>query len=198
MVPLCTSKKNCNHKSKLNESQKKNTSHHPTATKTNYQIVLVYRNPTSTAIDDYEFYDNIDNVLSAPHETLIMGDFNLPYENQTTRQSRASSFNLIDLINSNSLQQHVNEPTRRNNILDLVVTTSYLRIIGIEVTGKISDHQMIDRSLSRLMYTTLPQGLKKNTSPTKNRQTSNKWKKNLAALTTPYKEQNCRGMLHDT
>ncbi|KAF2354743.1 hypothetical protein FHG87_014502 [Trinorchestia longiramus] len=50
-------------------------------------------------------------------------------------------------MNTNSSQQHVNEPTRGNNILDLVMTTTDLSINGLEVTDKIGDHQMIDFSL---------------------------------------------------
>ncbi|KAF2345743.1 hypothetical protein FHG87_023501 [Trinorchestia longiramus] len=50
-------------------------------------------------------------------------------------------------MNRNSLQQHVNEPTRGNNILDLVMTTTDLSINGLEVTDKIGDYQMIDFSL---------------------------------------------------
>ncbi|KAF2345144.1 Endonuclease/exonuclease/phosphatase [Trinorchestia longiramus] len=45
------------------------------------KIVLVYTNPTCTAIEDDEFYDCLDIILSTPHETLIMGDFNLPHIN---------------------------------------------------------------------------------------------------------------------
>ncbi|KAF2349863.1 hypothetical protein FHG87_019384, partial [Trinorchestia longiramus] len=33
-------------------------------------------------------------------------------------------------MNTNPLQQHVNEPTRGNNILDLVMTTTDLSING--------------------------------------------------------------------
>ncbi|KAF2353385.1 hypothetical protein FHG87_015859 [Trinorchestia longiramus] len=47
-------------------------------------------------------------------------------------------------MNRNSLQQYVNEPTRGNNIRDLVMTTTDLSINGLEVTDKIGDHQMID------------------------------------------------------
>ncbi|KAF2345333.1 OTU domain [Trinorchestia longiramus] len=50
-------------------------------------------------------------------------------------------------MNTNFLQQHVNEPTRGNNILGLVMTTADLSINGLEVTDKIGDHQMIDFSL---------------------------------------------------
>ncbi|KAF2359886.1 Reverse transcriptase domain [Trinorchestia longiramus] len=40
-------------------------------------------------------------------------------------------------MSTNSLQQHVNEPTRGNNIFDLVMTTTDLSINGLEVTDKI-------------------------------------------------------------
>ncbi|KAF2357471.1 Reverse transcriptase domain [Trinorchestia longiramus] len=40
-------------------------------------------------------------------------------------------------MNTNSLQQHVNEPTREINILDLVMTTTDISINGLEVTDKI-------------------------------------------------------------
>ncbi|KAF2348463.1 Reverse transcriptase domain [Trinorchestia longiramus] len=50
-------------------------------------------------------------------------------------------------MNTNSLQQHVNKPTRGNNIPDLVMTTTDLSINGLEVTDKINDHQMIDFTL---------------------------------------------------
>ncbi|KAF2343901.1 Endonuclease/exonuclease/phosphatase [Trinorchestia longiramus] len=111
------------------------------------KIVLVYRNPTCTAIADDEFYDCLANILSTPYETLIMGDFNLSHINWTTRQSQPPSSKLIDLMNTNSLQQHANEPTRGNNILDPVMATTDLSINGLEVTGEIGDHQMIDFSL---------------------------------------------------
>ncbi|KAF2363322.1 hypothetical protein FHG87_005920 [Trinorchestia longiramus] len=58
--------------------------------------------------------------------------------------------NVIDellVINTNFLPEHVNEPTRRSNILDLVMTTPDLRKIGLEVTDKIGDHPMIDFAL---------------------------------------------------
>ncbi|KAF2349737.1 hypothetical protein FHG87_019507 [Trinorchestia longiramus] len=50
----------------------------------------------------------------------------------------------MNLINTNSLQQHAIEPTRQNNILELVITTLDLRIVRLEVTDKIGDHHMID------------------------------------------------------
>ncbi|KAF2348318.1 hypothetical protein FHG87_020925 [Trinorchestia longiramus] len=50
-------------------------------------------------------------------------------------------------MNTNSTRSHVTKPTERNNILDLVMTTPHLIINGLEVTGKIDYHQMIDFKL---------------------------------------------------
>ncbi|KAF2348361.1 Reverse transcriptase domain [Trinorchestia longiramus] len=150
VVPLSTSKKSYKRKSEPSKQQKNRKfyiSPSNSIQEKYNKIVLVYRNPTGTAIKDDEFYDCLDNILSTPHETLIMGDFNLPYMNWTTRQSQAPGSKLIDLMNTNSLQQHVNEPTRGNNILDLDMTTTDLTINGLEVTDKIDDHLMIDFSL---------------------------------------------------
>ncbi|KAF2358736.1 Reverse transcriptase domain [Trinorchestia longiramus] len=49
-------------------------------------------------------------------------------------------------MRTNFLQQHVNEPTRGNNILDLVMMITNLSINGYEITDKIGDHQMTSRS----------------------------------------------------
>ncbi|KAF2363819.1 Endonuclease/exonuclease/phosphatase [Trinorchestia longiramus] len=72
-----------------------------------------------------------------------MENFNLLPVDWTTRKSRAPGSKLIDLINTNSLQQPVNELTKQNNILDLVMTIPDFRIIELEMTDKISDHHMI-------------------------------------------------------
>ncbi|KAF2368495.1 Immunoglobulin [Trinorchestia longiramus] len=108
------------------------------------KIVLVNRNPTSTSIDNDEYYEYFDNILSALHAILIMRDVNLLYVNWITHQNRAPGSNLIGLINTNSLQQHVNEPNRRNNILDLLMTISDHRIIGLEITDKIGTRSALE------------------------------------------------------
>ncbi|KAF2354042.1 Endonuclease/exonuclease/phosphatase [Trinorchestia longiramus] len=59
------------------------------------KIGLVYRNTSCTTIEDDKFYDCHDNILSTPHTTLIMGDFNLSHINWTTRQSHPAENYLI-------------------------------------------------------------------------------------------------------
>ncbi|KAF2344940.1 hypothetical protein FHG87_024304, partial [Trinorchestia longiramus] len=65
-------------------------------------------------------------------------------------------------MNTNSLQQHVNEPTRRNNILYLVIKILDLNINRLENTEKIGDHQMINLTLEPIAcldHTRLPDSL---------------------------------------
>ncbi|KAF2366537.1 hypothetical protein FHG87_002702 [Trinorchestia longiramus] len=65
---------------------------------------------------------------------------------------QASSSKHIDLTNTNSLQQDVNKPTKRNNILIFVMTTPDLNINGLEVTGKIGDKNTRSRQKQVLDY----------------------------------------------
>ncbi|KAF2354701.1 Reverse transcriptase domain [Trinorchestia longiramus] len=61
-------------------------------------------------------------------------------------------------MNTNSLQQHVNEPTRGNNILDLVMTTTD-SINDLEVTGKIVEEVEEQLSILNPYKSTGPNGL---------------------------------------
>ncbi|KAF2363012.1 hypothetical protein FHG87_006236 [Trinorchestia longiramus] len=74
-----------------------------------------------------------------------MGDFNLLYRHWTSRQSRALGSELIDLMNANSLQQHVSQPIRKNVIFQIVITAFDLRIIGLKVTDNYRINQQICR-----------------------------------------------------
>ncbi|KAF2367368.1 hypothetical protein FHG87_001883 [Trinorchestia longiramus] len=73
-----------------------------------------------------------------------MGNFNRPDINWTVRTSRRPESKLIDLIDTISLQQYVSKRTRQNNIFDLVITTPDLKIIRLEIPGKIGDHHGMD------------------------------------------------------
>ena len=83
-------------------------------------MVLVYRNTTITAADDDAFYATLEEILLAQHECVIMGDFNLPYIDWSLQQATpAHRSKLLQFIAHDGLSQHVQEPTRQNNILDL-------------------------------------------------------------------------------
>ena len=50
---------------------------------------------------------------------------------------------LLQFIADNGLSQHVQEPTRQNNILDLVITTEEALLVTLQSKDKIGDHQAI-------------------------------------------------------
>ncbi len=108
-------------------------------------IILIYRPPSCTI---QLFKDIIDKMyeclfmLSSPLPNIIMlGDFNIPGMNWSDpKPSCAVSKVLCHFINTFFLEQLVMEPTRINNILDLVF--SHCDLINDIVVNKtvISDH----------------------------------------------------------
>ena len=86
----------------------------------------------------------LEEILLSQHECVIMGDFNLPNIDWTLERPTPAPCNkLIQLLADNNLTQHVQETTRQNNILDLVISTEEELIVNMKITDKILDHQAI-------------------------------------------------------
>ena len=108
------------------------------------KLVLIYRNTRITAADDDEYYTMLEEILISQHECVIMGDFNLPNIDWTLQRSTPTPGNkLMQLLADNNLTQHVHETTRKNNILDLVISTEEELIVNLNITDKIGDDQAI-------------------------------------------------------
>jgi hypothetical protein len=78
-----------------------------------------------------------------------MGDFNYPGINWITFESDNHGVEFRDLILDNFLNQHVREPTREKNVLDLVLSTNENMIEHLEVIEHVStsDHNTISWQL---------------------------------------------------
>src|SRR5664279_1258179 len=74
-----------------------------------------------------------------------MGDFNFPNINWDTLDSDLSSGRFRDLILDNYLVQHVKQPTRDTNILDLVFTSDFNMVDNVDVIEHLgnSDHNIL-------------------------------------------------------
>ena len=82
----------------------------------------------------------LEEILLSQHECVIMGDFNLPNIDWTLeRPTPAPGNKLMQLLADNNLTQHVHETTRRNNILDLVISTEEELIVNLKITDKIGE-----------------------------------------------------------
>ena len=109
----------------------------------------VYRPPSS---DFRSFLDDVGKVLltaaAHPTETVVCGDFNTRYGDQTC----TNATNLAGLLETSGFVQHVNSPTHeRGNILDLVITSSTSHIIATAVNRRrslLTTTQLNQRSYS--------------------------------------------------
>src|SRR6267154_294175 len=74
-----------------------------------------------------------------------MGDFNYPDIDWGTVYHNSASSNFVDLVLDDFLIQHVNEPTRDKNVLDLVFTSEEAMIENLEVKEHFStsDHNIV-------------------------------------------------------
>ena len=122
--------------------------------KTNITIGAFYRQP-NTSLADIEslvtaVMDVRGNKTRVP-EMIIGGDFNLPSiewgDEVKTRDppsyGREINSRFIDVCDELGLTQVVRDPTRENNILDLMLVTSPDRCVDIQVNPGISDHDAV-------------------------------------------------------
>ena len=80
------------------------------------------------------------------NDSLILGDFNLPHIDWATLSGTESeSHRMIEFLEENFLSQMVSEPTRQNNILDLVITTQDNLVSNVKVGEHLSscDHKLV-------------------------------------------------------
>ena len=85
-------------------------------------------------------------------DVMLMGDLNLPIIKWKTgniaggsRDEQAQARHLLNLTENYFMEQIVQEPTRRNNILDLVFVNNHSLIYDINISKTIiSDHNMIE------------------------------------------------------
>jgi len=81
-------------------------------------VGVCYRSPT---VEDDELEQLFTSIKQASrNHVLIMGDFNYPDINWDTMYHSNLGSEFVELVLDNFLIQHVDEPTREKNILDLV------------------------------------------------------------------------------
>ena len=87
---------------------------------------------------------------------IILGDdLNLPsidWLNQVVKLSPQYGYRvnrlMLDTVKKHGLQQHDEEPTRLDNILDLLLTTHPVLVEKISVSPSMSDHAVITASVN--------------------------------------------------
>ena len=124
-------------------------------------VAVAYRPPDASAASFSKLLDCftrvIENCKPSDYDLFVSGDFNLPQIDWETYQIRSggtsdsnlSAQQLLSFMATNLLSQMVTEPTRNNNILDLVMCNNDRLIsdVSCEAT-EISDHSMVKALLS--------------------------------------------------
>ena len=116
-------------------------------------VGLVYRPPAQNTVNDAKLLDRITEI-SNTYDSIIIGDFNLPvtiWGNPLTSHTGHELYNNLLL---SSLKQHVSEPTRGNNILDLLFSTNDALISNVNVGPEFSnsDHKIVNFDINLSIY----------------------------------------------
>ncbi len=85
-------------------------------------IGTVYIPPKQQAADDAALYEEIQ-ALTQNKQSVIIGDFNCPNINWSTMTGDQEGNRLFEMLEDTFMTQIISQPTRENNILDLVFVT---------------------------------------------------------------------------
>ena len=127
-----------------------------TSVQKSFHAVNIYC-PSSSPLTEL-FFDQLADMMSSLAATtfdhlLICGDFNFPGTDQSTVDHR-----LVDVLETFGLDQHVNEATRGENILDVVATNPSLVVSNVRVdeAGMVSDHRLVIATLQLPVVPVVP------------------------------------------
>ena len=106
-------------------------------------IGVIYRSPNSNVTNNEKLFNCIRELSN--RNLVVMGDFNYPNIEWNDLHASHDCSEFLNLIMDNFLCQHVNFPTRENNILDLFITSDPNLVSNIQCEGKLgsSDHVLI-------------------------------------------------------
>ena len=110
----------------------------------NFLVGLIYRPPNSTNDNTSLLVQEINRACKQ-RQICILGDFNFRNINWENITGDREAEEFLNTIQNNFLKQMITEPTRGNNILDLILTKNENNICGVDVGGKLgnSDHEEI-------------------------------------------------------
>jgi len=148
-----------------------NPIHRPDLTETNFpesiwcsitcnsEVTLIgvcYLAPDSLEINDRALYSLLSRVKN--QRVVILGDFNYPEINWSESDTLDAAHPFIESIGNNFLFQLVQEPTRGQNFLDLVLSSddSIVQTLQVGEPFESSDHQLMYH-LSLIKVTNLVQ-----------------------------------------
>ena len=110
---------------------------------------ICYRPPDSAKTNDDSLFNLITKACECSKDVIIMGDFNYPQLNWKDDSLLNISSPFVECLNDNFLTQMVNESTRGDNTLDLLITSNedFIENVRIEEPFSTSDHKIVRWSI---------------------------------------------------
>ena len=122
-------------------------------TKGDVLVGCFYRQPSSSIATLEQLHESLKKLLkkgSIAPTIILGGDFNLPDINWDTlsiksnpQYGRDINEKMVEIVRDFNLTQIVKEPTRENNILDLIFTTNPDLVKDIQIHPGMSDHEIV-------------------------------------------------------
>ena len=109
-------------------------------------IGVCYRNPSDCDIEEENLHECIRVACDRYKNIIIAGDFNHPTIKWDELHTRKEGQNFLNLTLDCFLTQHVTEPTRGRNLLDLVMSKPEQLIEEVKITLPLetSDHDSVE------------------------------------------------------
>jgi len=123
-------------------------------TQTDYIIVgLCYRSNNAGKREVTEMFECIKLASEMKQPMLIMGDFNYPGINWSTNEADSKGNKFLKLVCDYRLKQHITDATRKNSILDLVLTNELLVMDKPDIILPLTrcDHNILILKIKQIM-----------------------------------------------
>ena len=109
-----------------------------------FKIILLYRPPNSTLTEDEILIDNLFDLCLSNTHLILLGDFNLDVNWAQGKANNINSRKFLELFECCGLVQQVEEPTRGDVILDIILTSApILDNVSVLPPFVSSDHNLI-------------------------------------------------------
>ncbi len=106
------------------------------------RLILVYRKPQLNIQLDEDLYETLTSLIENK-VSIIIGDFNSPSINWESLSSNNEDSQLLSFYNDNFLTQFVHEPTRKHNILDLILVSEENIVSDVVIASPLSTESLM-------------------------------------------------------
>ena len=108
---------------------------------------VCYRSQSATELEVIDMFKVIGQANKG--RCVIVGDFNYPHIDWENMEYSEDNDEFVELLQDNFLVQHVDAPTRGDNILDLVLSNEVSMVEDLKILEHFStsDHNMVEFQL---------------------------------------------------